>query len=100
MSKLTAASNRQKQMMRLMHRYAQLINEYNWILPYVYDVVYVNQDTGQEDREEHICHTDNMAFAAMIFEGKKLPLKIRIVGICVAGLEREMEEIITKESVV
>jgi hypothetical protein len=85
-------------MLRLMQRYSKLIFEPNtWVLPFVYDVVFMNQDTNQEEREELICHTDNIAFAAMIFEGKKLPVKIRIIGICVAGLEAEIEEIISKE---
>jgi len=77
--KITGArrvNRRQEQMFRLMERYTHLIyNESDWFLPYVWLISYLDMlpgTGGQLQEEEFVCHTNNIAFCAMIFEAQKL----------------------------
>jgi hypothetical protein len=67
---------RQKQMLRLMERYThQIYNSSDWILPYVWLVSYLDMlpgSGGKLQEQEFVCHTNNIAFAAMIFEAQKI----------------------------
>lgn len=67
-----------------MERYSKLIQLPNsWVLPYSWIVSYI--DTADPAAEicttDFFAHTNNIAFAAMIFEGQMLPKKIAIVDL-------------------
>jgi len=71
-------------MVRLLDRYKNVVLLTNtWILPYAWRISYLILDLPQDLRsreveEEFFCNTNNIAFACMIFEAQKLPLKITI----------------------
>ena len=87
---------REKNMYRLMSRYVQRITEPNsWVLPYVWDVYYLQLPGEERLKADFICYTNNAAFAAMLFEAQILPLKVQIVRIEIAGLEENFHKIVS-----
>ncbi len=79
MSTQDLEESRQKQMLRLMERYSKRIIEPNaWILPYAWKVKYVDVHMLELIETEFFCNTNNLVFAAMIFEAQMLPLQISI----------------------
>ncbi len=78
----TLEQDRQKQMHRLIARYATMINvPGTWILPYSWNIGYVDlADPAELHYTEYFCNTNNLIFAAMIFEADMLPMKIQIAS--------------------
>lgn len=71
--------DRQKQLYRLMERYTKQIyipghctHLYSW------NVAYLTPNAVGPQYEEFHCYTNNIVFAGMLFEAKKLPLQICI----------------------
>lgn len=77
-------TSRQKQMLRLMERYALLVRDPNsWILPHCFYIGYLDlaDPNLQLQYQDFFCNTNNIVFAAMIFEAQMLPVKITIGSI-------------------
>lgn len=100
---------RAKNMFLLAERYAALVYEPGvWLLPYVWNVFYIKvfalkvfdqqMDTcGEMMETEFVCNTNDIAFAAMIFKAEMLPDKVQVIGMNIAGIEKELENIILHE---
>lgn len=79
--------HRQKQMLSLMSRYSKRIEDPNsWTLPYSWNIGYIDHlcpgaAAGGIQYEEFFCNTNNVVFAAMIFEAQKIT-EGKVVSIC------------------
>ncbi len=78
-----SVANRQKQLMRLMQRYATMIYDAGALVQrYSWNIGYINLDTKEVLHfEDYGCYSNNIAFVAMIFESDNLPSKISIFSI-------------------
>ena len=93
LKKTTDPSPQVKQMYRLMALYATLIDEPGaWTIPWVWQVFYIS---GLENREEsYVAWTNNIIFAAMIFEAAKLPEVVKVIGINIVSVDKDFENIV------
>lgn len=79
-----------------MSRYVGRINEPNsFILPWVWKIHYLVK--GKPHVEDFCCQTDNIVFAAMIFEASKLPVKVTVAHMAICGYQKEFAELLNNE---
>jgi hypothetical protein len=68
---------RTTEMLRLVHRYGELAETQHWQMMYSWNLAYCEideygQPAGELQYQEFFCYTNNLVFAAMIFQAQML----------------------------